>query len=35
MLVAAFDRRGRTLADLFSRTSVVAVRRETALERAE
>jgi uncharacterized RDD family membrane protein YckC len=35
MLVAAFDRRGRTLADLFSRTSLVAVRRETALERAE
>jgi uncharacterized RDD family membrane protein YckC len=34
MLVAAFDRRGRTLADLFSGTSLVAVRRETALERA-
>ena len=34
MLVAAFDRRGRTLADLFSGTSLVAVRRETVLERA-
>jgi uncharacterized RDD family membrane protein YckC len=34
LLVAAFDRRGRTLADLFSGTSLVAVRREAAPERA-
>jgi uncharacterized RDD family membrane protein YckC len=34
LLVAAFDRRGRTLADLFSGTTLVAVRREAAVERA-
>ena len=34
MLVAAFDRRGRTLADLFSGTSLVGIRREAAPERA-
>jgi uncharacterized RDD family membrane protein YckC len=34
MLVSAFDRRGRTLADLFSGTTLVAVKRESAPERA-
>jgi uncharacterized RDD family membrane protein YckC len=33
LLVAAFDRRGRTLADLFSGTSLVAARREASSER--
>jgi uncharacterized RDD family membrane protein YckC len=33
LLVAAFDRRGRTPADLFSGTTLVAVRRETVAER--
>ena len=34
MLVSAFDRRGRTLADLFSGTTLVAARREGAPEQA-
>jgi uncharacterized RDD family membrane protein YckC len=33
MLVSAFDRRGRTVADLFSGTTLVAARREGAPER--
>lgn len=33
MLVSAFDRRGRTLADLFSGTTLAAARRESAPER--
>jgi len=34
LLVAAFDRRGRTLADLFSRTTLVSIRRGAGPERA-
>ena len=34
MLVSAFDRRGRTLADLLSGTTLVAVKRESVPERA-
>ena len=33
LLIAAFDRRGRTLADLFSRTTLVSIRRGAGPER--